>query len=103
MPALTDLCHLFLESEREPSASEGEGSCPVCNVFQPLDDEGGGDAERQIPDDVKVWWLCEGPYICVNIHFSHTHLGCFVNLIPSSHLDPMALRCPLGIRDPFCM
>lgn len=75
MPALTHLCNLFLESEREPSASKGEGPCPVCNIFQPLDDEGGGDAEWQIPDDVKVWWVCEDPHIYMYIYILVTFIS----------------------------
>ena len=54
----THLCHLFLERECESCASVHEGPCPVGYVLQPLDDEGGGDAEWEIPYDVKVWWIC---------------------------------------------
>lgn len=54
----THLCHLFLESERESSASVGKRPRPVGYVLQPLDDEGGCDIEWEISYDVKVWWIC---------------------------------------------
>lgn len=54
----THLCKLLLESERQSGASVGEGPCPVGNVLQPLDDEGGWDIEWKIAYDVKVWWIC---------------------------------------------
>ena len=62
----THLCDLFLESERESSASIGKGPCSVGDVLQPLNDEGGWDIKREIPDDVKVWWICGA---------AHTHLS----------------------------
>lgn len=57
-PVFTHLCDLFLESECESGASVSEGPCSVGHVLQPLDDEEGWHVEREIPYDMKVWWLC---------------------------------------------
>jgi len=51
----TYLCDLFLKGESESGATEGEGPRSIGYVLQPLDDEGGGDVEGEIPYDVKVW------------------------------------------------
>lgn len=63
------LCHLFLESERKSGASVDEGPRPVGHVLQPLDDERGRDAEREIPYDVKVWWICGATFFCLSYLF----------------------------------
>lgn len=62
--ALTHLCDLFLECERESGSSVGERTIPVGHVLQPLDDEGGRDVEREVPYDVEVWWICGDTHTC---------------------------------------
>lgn len=51
------LCHLFLERERESSASVNEGPGSVTHVLQPLNEQGGRDVEWEVPYDVEVWWI----------------------------------------------
>lgn len=85
----THLCHLFLESERESSASKREGPRSVRYVFQPLDDQRCWDAEWEIPYDVEVWRVCEDTHT----RFSHTYFPQFdcrnslrtLILLPPSH------------------
>lgn len=102
--ALTHLCHLFLERECELGASVHEGSCSVGYVLKPLNNEGGCNAKREIPNDVKVGWICGAKHIFTSIaveitriHVDHSNRLYRSTFSPSSHGLEILTGSPLSI------